>query len=112
MPNKYPTRGVRGLHEPHGVRLMGADFPQYRQIDQRARKNDIVSAPKFPQNGPYAPYNTYFARYTVVWPLAYQTAHKKNGTYYCRSIAYQVQKYVQVPGTTSYEHSIYLLLLC
>ena len=46
---------------------------------------------------------TYFARYTVSWPLAYQTAHPKklNGTYCCKSITYQVHKYVQTPGTTS-----------
>ena len=30
------------------------------------------------QNDKYAPYNTYFARYTMAWPLAYQTAFKKN----------------------------------
>ena len=55
----------------------------------------------------------YFASYTVSWPLAYLTAHqiKINGTYCCRSISYQVHKYVQVPGTTSYEHSIHLVLL-
>ena len=51
-PNTYPTREVRGLHEPHGVRLRGADFPQYRQIDQRVRKNDIASAPEFPAKRP------------------------------------------------------------
>ena len=69
----------------------------------------------FQQNGPYAPYNTYFARYIVAWPLAHQTTHQKekNGAYCCRSIAYQVHKYLHdlVPGTTKYEHSIYLVLL-
>ena len=50
--NTYPTRGVRELREPLGVRLRGADFPQYRQIDQRARKNDIASAPEFQAKRP------------------------------------------------------------
>ena len=51
-PKTYPTLGVRGLHEPHGVRLRGADFRQYRQIDPRARKNDITSAAEFPAKRP------------------------------------------------------------
>ena len=67
----------------------------------------------FQQNDSYAPSDTYLARYTVAWPLAYKTAHtkKKNGTNCCRPRAYQVHKYVPVPGTASNEHSIYLVLL-
>ena len=109
-PNTYPTRGVRGLHEPHGVRLRGAEFSQYHQIHQRERQNGIASAPELPPK-----------RY--IWTIQYvlDTFHRGMapgvsnrpsiyiyiyGTYCCRSIAYQVHKYVQVPGTTSYEHSI------
>ena len=83
------------------------------KLTSEHEKMTLLAHLSFQQNDPYAPYNTYFARYTVTWPLAHQIAHqkRKNGTYCCRSIAYQVQKYVQVPGTTSYEHSIYLALL-
>ena len=46
----------------HGARR-GAAFPQYRQIDQRARSIVIASADlSCQQNDPYAPYNTYYTR--------------------------------------------------
>ena len=103
-PNTYPTRGVRGIHEPHGVRLRSTDFPQYRQIDQRARNNDVASAPEFREK-----------RHICTIKYVFRTLHlgmapgvsnrpskKKNGTYCCRSIAYQVHKHVQVPGTCSF----------
>ena len=67
----------------------------------------------FQENDLYSPYNAHVARYTVAWPLAYETAHeKKPGTYCWRSIAYQVHKYVQVPGTTSYEHTVAYTWYC
>ena len=66
VPNTYPTRGVRGPHVRHGVRLRGADFPHYRQIDKRARKNGVASAPEFPAKRPISTILYVFRVYTVV----------------------------------------------
>ena len=63
----------------------------------------------FQQNDPYAPYNTYFARYTVSWPLAYQTAHPKkiSGTYCCMSVAYQVHLvHTSTRYTSTYKYQV------
>ena len=45
------------------------------------------------------------------WRIKPPIQKKKIGTNCCRPRAYQVHKYVPVPGTASNEHSIYLVLL-
>ena len=47
------------------------------QTEQRARTNGIARAPEFPAKRPVCTMQYVFARYTVAWPLAYQTAHPK-----------------------------------
>ena len=44
--------GVYGRFDTPGHCLRGAYLPQYRQIDQRARTNDIDSAPEFAAKRP------------------------------------------------------------
>ena len=98
--NPYPTRGVSGLHEPHGVRLRGADFPQYRQIDHQARKNDIASAPEFPAKRPICTIQYVFRTLRCRCPCRIKPPIKKSGTHCCRCIAYQVHKSVSYTHLT------------
>ena len=110
----YPKEFVRGAWTSRTLwgAFDGRRVSSVRQIEERARKNDIASAPEFPA--------TTYMRHTVrishatpwhgPWRII-TPIKKKEGTYCCWSIAHQVHKYLRVPGTTSYQHSVYLVLL-
>ena len=84
--------------------MRSTDFPQYRQIDQRARNNDVASAPEFREERHICTikYVLRTLHLGMAPGVSNRPSKKKNGTYCCRSIAYQVHKHVQVPGTCSF----------